>query len=591
MKSKLVIGAVAGLGVLAAAAFGAERYAQGRAAELVEAMLARPPVAKATHGAIRYSLWRGRIDIDDVTVEKAQDVVHRLEAAHIGIDGIGLFALARQGQGGLRADAIEFDQFSMSGDDGQRSIRRLVMTAPHLEPEGAAPAGTPESAGLPESIAILARFSAKSLVGEGIAFSGPGVDSSADRWSFEDIVKGRVGVFTASGLKSHITLPPDRGAEDGAAGREVRIEAAEARLKDIDLPAAYAAAEAMQTGQPFALTYGEGSLSKLTIAEAGNGSTVTVDSIVIDGVRVHGAGFKLPDPAAGERISPPAAEDLRNVALALAVDRLSIAGVTVTAPDGSSGRAAVLELQGLAADIQDLANRAPKFFVGHVRLGDVAAHTPNGISASIGEINAATSGTLDQPTGGDFEIKTVTVPAAIAPIFGSLGYKKVSIDLAGRTIVDRAQGAIDGTITLKAADAGALELAVRASNCPIDLSLADAGTDAIMARWREAKLERAQLHYEDASLADRLFRYSGALAGQDAAAARQQILDLAVAQRAAYEGMPTLARALDGVIAFLRKPGSLTIAAEPPQPVALADLVNAARDPEAAAVRLGLTVQ
>lgn len=583
MKTKLVTGVVAVIVVLAAVAYGAQRYAQGRADLLVEAILARPPIAKATHGAVHYSLWRGRIGIDELTVETAPGAAHRLQAAHVEIDGIGPWALARQDPGDLRADAIELDEFSLRDDLGQRSIRRLVVMAPHLEPAGAVPAGTPEP------IAFLARFSAKSMVAEGVRFMGSGVDSSADRWTADDIVKGRVGAFAAAKSQSRVTLPSDPAAEDGAPRRVLRIEAAETRLKDVDLAAAYAAVAAMKAGRPFALSYGEGSLSKLTIAEAGRGGALAVDSIVIDGVRLHGTGLTLPDRAAGEPAAPPTEEELKNLALAMAVDRLSIEGVTVTAPDGGSGHAAVLELKGLAMDIEDVSHRAPKIFVEHFRLGGVAAHAPNGVGASIGEITAAMSGTLDQPTGGDLEVNAVALPAGIAPIFGRLGYEKVSADMAARTTVDRTQGAIDGRLTLKAADAGALELTFRASNCPLDLSPAD--TAAMMARWSEAKLDRAQLHYEDASLADRLFRYAGALTGGDAAAARQQIIDLAMARRAAVQGMPTLERAADAIVAFLRQPQSLTIALAPAQPVRLGDLGAGKGDPEAVASLLNLAIR
>lgn len=297
-------------------------------------------------------------------------------------------------------------------------------------------------------------------------------------------------------------------------------------------------------------------LNELSAALRERGGTVTIGRILLEGLKPGG------------------------------LDRLAIDRVVVTTPMGG-GRFAAAEIGGVAYGLGG-ASSAPRVFVAKARVADIALG-PIDQETRIEAVLGSMTGTPDKPEGGTLTIKAVDIPAATHPFLASLGYDRVRLDLTSTTIRETGRGIIENRSKVTAPDAGALAVSFRFSNYQTDAGPPDVA--ALLERLQAARLDRFELRYDDASLVDRVIGFYALNAGTDAAALRDQLIAPLEAQRASYAEKPLLAADVDALIAFLRKPGSITIAAAPPQPLPVADLVNAGRDPEAAAVKLGLTIK
>ncbi len=267
------------------------------------------------------------------------------------------------------------------------------------------------------------------------------------------------------------------------------------------------------------------------------------------------------------------------------IDRLALDTATLITPQGG-GRLATAEIDGVAYAVGD-ASAAPRFFVAKARIADLAGG-PTGEETQIKEVLGGMIGTPEKPEGGTLTVKAIDIPASVHPMIGMLGYDRLLVDFTGKT-GHEAGGVFDNQSELSMPKAGTIDLSFRFSNYqPGDGSLDMA---ALMARLQAARLDRFELRYQDASLADRLFHFYALNANVDAAALREKIIAPLAAQRAAMGDKPHVAADLDAVIAFLRKPGTITITAAPPQPVPVSDLMGAmTADPEATVTKLGLTV-
>jgi len=108
----------------------------------------------------------------------------------------------------------------------------------------------------------------------------------------------------------------------------------------------------------------------------------------------------------------------------------------------------------------------------------------------------------------------------------------------------------------------------------------------------QARLGHAVLHYNDNSLAARVFRAGAAATQSDPPAYRQHLVTLIEEQAAGFPDDATLQAAAQAAIAFLREPKSLKIELAPPHPVPVVLLLRAAAlTPPQLAALLGLSVE
>ncbi|HLO78472.1 MAG TPA: hypothetical protein VK196_18610 [Magnetospirillum sp.] len=110
-----------------------------------------------------------------------------------------------------------------------------------------------------------------------------------------------------------------------------------------------------------------------------------------------------------------------------------------------------------------------------------------------------------------------------------------------------------------------------------------------MAATQMATLERLELRYEDASLANRLLKAAAADSGMSEAQMKEMLLT-ELTQGAEGEQVPLVKDVVNSAGAFLANPKSLTLQMQPAQPVAIAALMMGAGDPYAAAETLGAKV-
>ena len=143
------------------------------------------------------------------------------------------------------------------------------------------------------------------------------------------------------------------------------------------------------------------------------------------------------------------------------------------------------------------------------------------------------------------------------------------------------------TIALGGDEMGRLTLSGRFGNVP---SLDADDPILAQAMAAAATLEQLELRYEDSSLAGRVLKYAAAQQGTEEGALRTQLMD-SLAEQGNAAGLSPLGRqAIDSARTFLASPKSLSLKAEPQQPVPLFQLVTGSSDPDALANAMRLSV-
>ncbi|MGO8917187.1 MAG: hypothetical protein ACLQJR_14875 [Stellaceae bacterium] len=594
MKTKTVaIGLAGAILLLGAGAPGADFLAQGWMAHQVDAWLAGPPFTKASHGALRYALWRGRLEIDDLAVESASPALRSLHAARVELDGVGprfLFG----GGGDLRLAALRARQVELARADSQESAATLSLTGINVA-DGAEPAA------IPTVVEALGRLSIDRLElgGAHLRTDAGGRDDTFASVAIEHLDKGRCTSLTATELVL---------VNVGAFGPGlVRTEMAEFHAAGFDLLALPGIAGSAQDEKPVLVD--SMSASGLTVAIAD--ATVSAGGVSLTGLQLPPGGLPLrrsqPGSALGAatldrlEISDLAiaarAQDARVTVGHLALDKLqpgrlgglAVETVAVRSPRGV-GHLGSLELAGLAYDSDVVLFGLPRLFFNRLHLADVSAGQKPGAEIGIKEAEFVLAAGLDDPRGGRFKIGPILVPATLAPLLTAAGYNELVLDYEGSTQYDAAEGVIEASQRLTAHDAGALALSLRLDHYPAALDARDAA--AASARYLQAELVHLELRYDDASLIDRLLKFYAARTGGDVEHARQQLLGVIEAQRGAFAGEPELLASLDAIAGFLRQPRSLTLVLAPPKPVPLGTLMQLARaTPDQALTLLGLSLR
>jgi len=199
--------------------------------------------------------------------------------------------------------------------------------------------------------------------------------------------------------------------------------------------------------------------------------------------------------------------------------------------------------------------------IKRVEYADMTVAAKDGVPLSMEAFTLTDLAVADgEPASGALRMKgmrlsasQMTEPAQVA-FFTQMGLDHVTIGLgfAFNRTAATGQVAIHDTY-LKLDELGSVDLTADLEALPI-------GANPL-----GAKVTRATLLYHDASLVDRLLRQMAG--GGDPEQARQQLI-LGMQQQAGVYG-PDLTQAM---VAFLQKPGSLTIELAPPEPLPLAAL-------------------
>jgi hypothetical protein len=600
MKTKtLAIGLAGAIILLGAGATGAGFIAQGWMAHQVDAWLAAPPFTQASHGALRYALLSGRLEIDDLAVESVSPALRSLRAAQVEIDGGGPGFLFGGGISDSRWAAIRARQVELATADFHASAATLSLSGVSLA-GGIAPAAIPD--GLAEA---LERLSADRVeLGEAHLRDEAGNrDATVATLAVEHLDKGRCASLSAtkSVLAGAGMLDPDTS----------RIEIAELHLTGVDFLALRPIAAAQ--GEKIAALVDTMSAAKLTV-------TVTAGTVSAEGVSLAGLqarpGTWPPSAASGSGPGSALAglsldrfelSNLDMVSVPAAGIRLSVAHLALDKlQPGSLGRLAVetvalknlhgvgrlgsLELAGLAYGDDVTVLGLPHFSVDRLHIADLSAGEKAGAELGIKEAELAMEGGLDNPRGGRFKIGPILVPATLAPLLTAAGYNDLTLHYEGNTRYDAAEGVLEGRQQLTAHEAGALTLSLRFEHYPTALDARDAS--AMSDRLLEAELAHLELRYDDASLTDRLLKFRAARTGGDVERAREELLAIVEAQRGAFADKPELQASFDAIAGFLRQPRSLTLILAPPKPVALGTLMLLARtSPDQALALLGLSLR
>lgn len=188
----------------------------------------------------------------------------------------------------------------------------------------------------------------------------------------------------------------------------------------------------------------------------------------------------------------------------------------------------------------------------------------------------------------EFGVSGISLSRAELPMpqaddaFTRLGLDRVSLSAALAYHWDAAQKRLAvPDFTLKLDELGTFDLSLDVDNVAPGIAAA-----------LQAQLGHAVLHYNDNSLAARVFRAGAAATQSDPPAYRQHLVTLIEEQAAGFPDDATLQAAAQAAIAFLREPKSLKIELAPPHPVPVVLLLRAAAlTPPQLAALLGLSVE
>ncbi len=190
---------------------------------------------------------------------------------------------------------------------------------------------------------------------------------------------------------------------------------------------------------------------------------------------------------------------------------------------------------------------------------------------------------------GQADMKDLVVIATpgLTPGLSELGYDRFQGGMQMHATTDRAAHQMQmDRLDIDAPAMGRLHLALGLDNIPYETIAPASGEVNSMAflAMLQAKLQSAELTYEDHSLAGKVLAAQAAQQNTTPAALKQSNIAALNATGAQLHLTPAV---LDPVAAFINDPHRLVVTIKPPQPVVLMNLSTVATDPQRG---LGLTV-
>lgn len=237
----------------------------------------------------------------------------------------------------------------------------------------------------------------------------------------------------------------------------------------------------------------------------------------------------------------------------------------------------------------------PGVNVGRMALTGISFTTPETKTVTLKEIVLADYAQQELvPTSMTLGIHGLAVdPQAITDqeakdMLAQLGYDKLALDfdLSFVHAVDSQRLSIRKA-AIGADTAGRLTLTADLGGIP---QISPSNPAVALAAAQTATLEKLELRYEDASLANRVIKMMAKEQQVDEAAMKAGLIESLNEQKAAMAHSPISVQAVDSIIAFLGEPKSLTVKAQPAQPVALQQLMTESDNPDSLADAVKLTV-
>jgi hypothetical protein len=558
MVARKIVLALAGVTlVVAVAAVVGELVMRGWAVQQVDLVLSRPPFTKASHGAVTYSLLRGRVSVDALQAETSVPEIPALSAAHVDVDGVGILDLRAAGRDSLSLSSVAAEQLDLTVPGGHETF-------------GALTARGVECTTLPSSDAAAKLFTFSAQRIDTQDFHAQHDETSQDvRMASFAIENFAMGPLRGHAMPASADAPPPTLAVASFAAEKIAVEeggrsTSADRLEVAGLRLGGAMPPGNAPNAQWRAYLGRASVERLDAAQLAvalpNGESLHID-------RVHTGAL-----AAGR------------------LDALEIDNLTA---DGNTAhfRLGAFALENLAYDLGELPQKPPRFFLGRLRVADLTGGPKPDAQITVQELVLTMDGTLEKRTGAALKVSGVQISAAAAPMLRLINYDKLSLEFDGRSSYDEKDGVVDSRSLIAVQEAGRLGVAMRLSNYPAAMSAPMVSN--VLTHLRETRLDRFELRYEDASLADHLLKLYGGFSGRDAEGMRAQLIEQVTARRDAYPGNANVKHSLDTVIAFLRHPGAIAVRLAPPQPVQFDDLSKlfARGDLGAAADRLGLTIE
>ncbi len=271
------------------------------------------------------------------------------------------------------------------------------------------------------------------------------------------------------------------------------------------------------------------------------------------------------------------------------------------------GKMTTIDVADVAANLNDMP--VDHFSLGSARLrglplADAIAHLQSGDGAWPRSLNYAldlanlsvTAGgrpfvtlgsfsTASDPKGSDQfesrldmkELVVINTPN-LTPGLSELGYDRFQGGMQMHATVDRkAQQMRMDRLDIDAPAMGRLHLALGLDNVPSETMSPASGQVNSMAfmAMLQAKLQSAELTYEDHSLANKAFASAATQQKMTPAELKQTDIAMLKATGTQFHLSPAV---LDPIIAFINDPHRLVVAVKPPQPIVLMNLSGVATD-------------
>ncbi len=610
-----LIGIIVVIALGAGGYFALDQYAQRRAPAEVDALIAANGLVSGTHGAVAYSLWNDRLTVEAIDLQATDPAAlgwRKLHAAHLeiaGIDPLRIKAMLKGRWDALQRqptpDRLEYSGFTLETSDGTVvSAALMAMVEPGFE-------AVETSSGIPVAMKTVTGLTARSLDITDVRISDRSPkgasDITADLLAARGIRKGRVESLD---IRHMTTEGPGQPGSGPARMAIDRFSVSGLEHRNI-IALAY---DAQVRNEPLQALWDDITATGVSLGD--QRVDMKFDRLTLGGVKAKRAGSwqeaLVSLAAAKVELDALDAKVLKDRPGRIALSKLRFSGI-------EPGRIAGASLEGVAiemaeneakvtlatAELQDLAygdwtrlgTPAPRMSLRHFGLGPLSVTQRGKEMGSMAGLN--TLMTLDDnglPVASSIKLDKLSLGSAIlhqGPVgqeIAALGYNQLMADFSADGAYDAgtADMAVHETL-LVGPQVGKVMISVKLNKVPTGLE--GASQEEQLRRLFGMTLEKAEIRYEDDSLAERVLRRNAVKAGLTP----EQMRDGVITQlRAIKQSLPPGSRTaamIDAVAAFIQQPRSLILSLDPPRPVSVQQILGLAQsNPMEMPVLLGLSL-
>ncbi len=318
--------------------------------------------------------------------------------------------------------------------------------------------------------------------------------------------------------------------------------------------------------------------------EDGGTSTLRIATITVDNGAVTDGGGLTAD-----------AMGFQDLSVTSMPDEGSITVAEIAASDVRLPPPAVVSEEGLASE---------EAHYGELTLSSISLVTEDGVPVPIERIALSGSDpSASGPRTGSFSLVGLALPPEalddedLAAQLAGLGYSGITLNVEGEGSWQAEDGRLDlSRVALEAVDMGVLTLTGDLSGLTEEvldkLGTEDQDPNEALAVLNEVLVSAITVEYRDEGLAERVIAQTAAAQGATPAEFATQMGQAMPMMLSAIEDQAFIREVTEAVTSFLGNPGTLTVSADPQQPLPVSQIVGTAMmAPQTIPTVLGVTVR